>query len=114
MQCFNSQANEYLDSQRTLLSPSQVKAAPFGQRRPARRREAAFIQEAEASLLGGALMQWQASAEAVAASALDAHLAERRLLLAAHRRASACDKPAAPAAHAGAIAACMPSLHLTS
>jgi len=64
-----------------------VKAAPFGQRRPARRREAALIQEAEAGLLGGALVQWQVSAEAVAASAVEVHLAERRLLLAAARRA---------------------------
>ena len=57
----------------------------FGQRRPMRRLEAELIQEAEASLLGGALAQWQAGAEGVAAVALDARLAERRLLLAAHR-----------------------------
>lgn len=50
-----------------------------------RRLEAELIQEAEAGLLGGALAQWQAGAEGVAAVALDARLAERRLLLAAHR-----------------------------
>ena len=54
-----------------------------------RRLEAELIQEAEASLLGGALAQWQAGAEGVAAIALEARLAERRLLLAAHRRALA-------------------------
>lgn len=58
---------------------------PFGQRRPVHRLEAELIQEAEADLLGGTLAQWQASAEAVAAAALDARLAEHRLLLAAHR-----------------------------
>lgn len=63
---------------------AQAKGA-FGQRRPVRRLEAELIQEAEASLLGGALAQWQAGAEGVAAVALDARLAERRLLLAAHR-----------------------------
>ncbi|KAK9841839.1 hypothetical protein WJX81_006512 [Elliptochloris bilobata] len=62
----------------------QAKGA-FGQRRPVRRLEAELIQEAEASLLGGALARWQDSAEGVAAAALEARLAERRLLLAVHR-----------------------------
>lgn len=43
--------------------------------------EASFIDEAERQLLGGALAEWQRKAEGdVGAAALDARIAERRLL----------------------------------
>ena len=48
--------------------------------------EPSFIDEAERQLLGGALAEWQRKAESdVGAAALDARIAERRLLHAAAR-----------------------------
>ena len=45
-----------------------------------------FIAEAEQQLLGGALKQWQSSAEGVVASSiLEVKVAEQRLLYAVHR-----------------------------